>query len=114
MLFRDVFVVTFFQWSPMRGNFYPVLRLSFEYQFHPSSKNRSQDSSLCLFLLACTCLHGTCDSGYPQGNGTCKAGSCSPGFHGDNCDQHDVPCPGSVSRRCHAHATCRRQGNMDR
>lgn len=69
---------------------------------------------LCLFLLACTCLHGTCDSGYPQGNGTCKAGSCSPGFHGDNCDQHDVPCPGSVSRRCHAHATCRRQGNMDR
>lgn len=61
----------------------------------------------------CTCLHGTCDSGYPQGNGTCKAGSCSPGFHGDNCDQHDVPCPGSVSRRCHAHATCRRQGNMD-
>ncbi|PFX25122.1 Stabilin-2 [Stylophora pistillata] len=61
----------------------------------------------------CTCMHGVCDSGSPQGNGTCKAGSCSPGFHGDNCDQRDVPCPGSVSRRCHAHATCRRQGNVD-
>ncbi|KAJ7377675.1 Stabilin-2 [Desmophyllum pertusum] len=60
----------------------------------------------------CTCMYGICDSG-PQANGTCKPGSCSAGFHGVNCDQVNVPCPGSVSRRCHVHATCRRQGNVD-
>ncbi|XP_020611196.1 stabilin-1-like [Orbicella faveolata] len=57
-------------------------------------------------------MNGICDSG-PQKNGTCKPGSCTPGFHGTNCDQRDIPCPGSVSRRCHVHATCIRGGNVD-
>lgn len=61
----------------------------------------------------CTCLHGKCDNG-PTGNGTCVPHSCSPGFHGDNCDQRDVPCADpSISLRCHVFASCVRQGNVD-
>ena len=68
---------------------------------------------LACYHLACTCMNGICDGG-PQKNGTCRPGSCTPGFHGVNCDQKDIPCPGSVSRRCHVHATCIREGNVDR
>lgn len=61
----------------------------------------------------CTCMYGKCDNG-PMGNGTCVPHSCLTGFHGNNCDQRDVPClDPSSSLRCHVFASCVRQGIVD-
>uniref|UniRef100_A0AAY5EJ47 Stabilin 2 n=1 Tax=Electrophorus electricus TaxID=8005 RepID=A0AAY5EJ47_ELEEL len=51
----------------------------------------------------CGCVQGVCDN-RPEAHGTCKSGSCKPGFSGQLCDKHTQPC--GPKQPCHAHADC--------
>ncbi|XP_030633246.1 stabilin-2 [Chanos chanos] len=52
----------------------------------------------------CGCLQGVCDN-RPESDGSCKRGSCNPGFTGKFCERHVEPCGPNV-QYCHAHADC--------
>uniref|UniRef100_A0AAY5EEJ8 Stabilin 2 n=1 Tax=Electrophorus electricus TaxID=8005 RepID=A0AAY5EEJ8_ELEEL len=50
-----------------------------------------------------TTPEGVCDN-HPEAHGTCKSGSCMPGFSGQLCDKHTQPC--GAKQSCNAHADC--------
>ncbi|KAJ8245363.1 hypothetical protein GJAV_G00269960 [Gymnothorax javanicus] len=52
----------------------------------------------------CQCIHGECDS-RPDGDGSCKPGTCQPGYTGRFCERHTQTC-GPMVEFCHSHATC--------
>ncbi|XP_061085042.1 stabilin-2 [Conger conger] len=52
----------------------------------------------------CPCIHGECDN-RPDGDGSCKPGTCQEGYTGRFCERHTQTC-GPRVQFCHAHATC--------
>ncbi|XP_035257311.1 stabilin-2 isoform X1 [Anguilla anguilla] len=52
----------------------------------------------------CPCIHGECDN-RPDGDGSCKPGTCQDGYTGRFCERHTQTC-GPRVEFCHSHAIC--------